>query len=422
MDPDSNEKLSDLEETYRAFDGSRSDAPSTRQFSTAPKTEHRAETTAGRGPEGGSTHPDGRSGEDDAIPTSPEGYLFDKYRMLHKLGGGGMGFVWLVEHVALEQQRALKVIRSEVADDPVNLDRFRREARILAKLSRHPNAVQVYDTGFVGKFAYIEMDYLEGQTLKNRLEQDGVMPMADVAWFLGELCAVLGEAHALGIVHRDIKPQNIMIVPDRLHRAGRAGQGPRFRHRQDRPGRRGRHGRHDPAHRGLPGDLPLLQPGAARAPAARAEGGRRGRPPQRHLHGGRDALRDARRHPPVRGNPDQDPLRSRPHAPAPVRRVRSRGRHPRGGRGRRPSLPGERPRTPAPVGARAVGELPGGSRSDPVRRRSDDVGPRAGFADRNSPPSRSRGRRSRRESRPPCRAASGRSSAPSPPRPPASAC
>ncbi len=74
--------------------------------------------------------------------------------------------------------------------------------------------MQVYDTGFVGKFAYIEMDYLEGQTLKSRLEQDGVMPLADVAWFLGELCAVLGEAHAMGIVHRDIKPQNIMIVDD----------------------------------------------------------------------------------------------------------------------------------------------------------------------------------------------------------------
>ena len=214
MDPDSRENSSDAEATYRAFDGSRADAPSTREFSTSAKTEQRSESTEGRGPEGGSTLSAGRSGEDDAIPASAEGYLFNKYRMLHKLGGGGMGFVWLVEHVALEQRRALKIIRSEVADDPVNLDRFRREARILAKLSRHPNAVQVYDTGFVGKFAYIEMDYLEGQTLKDRLEQDGVMPLADVAWFLGELCAVLGEAHALGIVHRDIKPQNIMIVPD----------------------------------------------------------------------------------------------------------------------------------------------------------------------------------------------------------------
>ena len=236
------------------------DAPSTREFSTSAKTEQRAETTEGRGPEGGSTLSAGRSGEDDAIPASAEGYLFNKYRMLHKLGGGGMGFVWLVEHVALEQQRALKIIRSEVADDPVNLDRFRREARILAKLSRHPNAVQVYDTGFVGKFAYIEMDYLEGQTLKNRLEQDGVMPLADVAWFLGELCAVLGEAHAPGDRPPRHQAPEHHDRPRRLHRAGRAGQGPRFRHRQDRPGRRGRHGRHDPAYRGLPGDLPYSSP------------------------------------------------------------------------------------------------------------------------------------------------------------------
>src|SRR5262249_48819600 len=152
--------------------------------------------------------------DEDSIPVDPNALLFEKYRLIRKLGDGGMGSVWLVEHIGLEQLRALKVIKSEVADNERNRLRFRQEAKILAKLSRHPNAVPVHDTGFAGKFAYIEMEYIEGQTLRKRLEETGRTPLGDAVWILGEICAVMGEAHRLGIVHRDIKPQNIMVVPD----------------------------------------------------------------------------------------------------------------------------------------------------------------------------------------------------------------
>jgi serine/threonine-protein kinase len=152
--------------------------------------------------------------DEDSVSGDPNALLFEKYRLIRKLGDGGMGSVWLVEHIDLEQQRALKVMKSEVADNETNRLRFRQEAKILAKLSRHPNAVPVHDTGFAGKFAYIEMEYIEGQTLRKRLEETGRTPLGDAVWILGEICAVMGEAHRLGIIHRDIKPQNIMVVPD----------------------------------------------------------------------------------------------------------------------------------------------------------------------------------------------------------------
>jgi serine/threonine protein kinase/formylglycine-generating enzyme required for sulfatase activity len=220
MNSDSKANWSDSENTYRAFDSSEVEGPRKVSFATPAETEEKSPTLGVRGSRSSGFGYAGSPDDEDAVPYDADGYLFGKYRVLHKIGGGGMGFVWLVEHVGFELQRALKVIKSEVAENPANLERFRREARILAKLSRHPNAVTVYDTGFVGKFAYIEMDYLEGQTLKKRLEQGGIMSLRDVAWFLGELCAVLGEAHRLGIVHRDIKPQNIMVVPDSSSRRG----------------------------------------------------------------------------------------------------------------------------------------------------------------------------------------------------------
>src|SRR5262249_20773982 len=132
--------------------------------------------------------------DEDSVQIGPDDYLFDRYRLIRKLGDGGMGSVWLVEHLGLQEQRALKGIKSDIAENETNQRRFQQEARIQVKLSKHPNAVPVHDAGFTGKFAYIEMDYVEGQTLKKRLEQTGPMPAEDVLWALGEVCAVLGEA------------------------------------------------------------------------------------------------------------------------------------------------------------------------------------------------------------------------------------
>ncbi len=218
MDSGPPESECDSERTYRAFDSSEVRPTEERSLPTPSATEEKPRTPAGprtRRPGSGSGSAFiGPWDDEDAIPADADGNLFGKYRVLRKLGDGGMGSVLLVEHVGLEHERALKIIKSEVADNETNRLRFRQEAKILAKLNRHPNAVPVHDTGFVGKFAYIEMDYQEGQTLRKRLEPGRPMPSRDVLWILGELCAVLGEAHRLGIVHRDVKPQNIMIVPD----------------------------------------------------------------------------------------------------------------------------------------------------------------------------------------------------------------
>ncbi len=214
MESDPSGEGRDPEATYQAFDPGIASPRSRQDDETPQATGEDTPSTRRCEQTDGATTPESPLSDDETIPVNTQGHLFGKYRALYKLGGGGMGFVWLVEHVGFEQQRALKIIKSDVASNPVNLDRFRREAKILAKLSGHPNAVLVYDTNVVGKFAYIEMDFLEGETLKSRLDRLGRMSMADIAWFLGELGAVLGEAHAMGIVHRDIKPQNIMIVPD----------------------------------------------------------------------------------------------------------------------------------------------------------------------------------------------------------------
>jgi serine/threonine-protein kinase len=187
--------------------------PETPSGLRTPSTARTKRSSSGYGSGSGSSFI-GEWDDDEALPADADGNLFGKYHVIRKLGGGGMGYVLLVEHVGLRQPRALKIIKSEVADNETNRLRFQQEAIILAKLSRHPNAVVVYDTGFVGKFAYIDMDFQEGQTLRQRLEQTGPMPARDVLWILGEICAVLGEAHRQKIVHRDIKPQNVMIVPD----------------------------------------------------------------------------------------------------------------------------------------------------------------------------------------------------------------
>jgi serine/threonine protein kinase len=139
--------------------------------------------------------------------------LLNKYVLLEKLDEGGTGSVWLVRHLVSGERRALKIIHPSIARMPSVRARFRREVQALTQL-KHPNAVIVHDIGVAGSVCYIEMENLEGQTLRERLKPGECMPLDKVVWLLRELCEVLGHAHMLGIVHRDIKPENIMIFPD----------------------------------------------------------------------------------------------------------------------------------------------------------------------------------------------------------------
>jgi eukaryotic-like serine/threonine-protein kinase len=139
--------------------------------------------------------------------------LAGRYRIVRRLGAGAMAIVELADDMQLERPVAIKLLRAGVLDDGDLRTRFVREARAAARLS-HPNVVRVFDTGQTDGRPFIVMEYVPGQTLAAVLERRRTLPPAEVVDLGMQACAGLAEAHEHGLVHRDVKPQNLILRDD----------------------------------------------------------------------------------------------------------------------------------------------------------------------------------------------------------------
>jgi serine/threonine protein kinase len=136
--------------------------------------------------------------------------LSGRYRLEAKLGSGGMSTVYLARDQTLDRAVAVKVMHREMSEQADQLERFRQEARSVAKFS-HPNVVSVIDAGEDGGHPYIVFEYIEGETLKQRINRNGALDPQEAIAYAIEIARGLSVAHARKMVHRDIKPQNILI-------------------------------------------------------------------------------------------------------------------------------------------------------------------------------------------------------------------
>jgi hypothetical protein len=135
------------------------------------------------------------------------------YVIERELGRGGMGVVYAARHTGLDQRVAVKVLLPELSGDPSLLDRFFAEAKAAAA-SRHPGIVQILDVSRLGEAAYIVMEFLEGESLSARLARCAPLPVTEATAILRQLASALSAAHTAGVIHRDLKPDNVHVVPD----------------------------------------------------------------------------------------------------------------------------------------------------------------------------------------------------------------
>jgi serine/threonine protein kinase len=136
--------------------------------------------------------------------------LSGRYRLDARIGSGGMSTVYRAFDTTLEREVAIKLMNREIAAKPDQLERFRREARAVAQLS-HPHVVGIIDAGEDSSRPYIVFEYVEGETLKQRIRRLGRLPIGEAVAYAIEIARALEAAHARHIVHRDVKPQNVLI-------------------------------------------------------------------------------------------------------------------------------------------------------------------------------------------------------------------
>src|SRR5262245_37264609 len=140
--------------------------------------------------------------------------IADRYELEYELGTGGMGSVWAARHLVTGKDVALKFLRASIATRPEARQRFIREARAASRV-RHPNVVAIHDVLELGDGGLVMvMDLLFGETLGQRLERRGSLSLREAASILAPVISAVGSAHAAGVVHRDLKPDNIFLADE----------------------------------------------------------------------------------------------------------------------------------------------------------------------------------------------------------------
>ncbi len=142
-----------------------------------------------------------------------KGFFLGKHKLLDHLGTGGMSSVYLAEHVLMQRRVAIKVLPKTRVEDASYLLRFKREARAVAALN-HPNIVRAYTLDNEGDIHYLVMEYVEGRDLQRMVKEDGPLPLEKAVDYIRQASAGLAYAHQMGLVHRDVKPANLLVDPD----------------------------------------------------------------------------------------------------------------------------------------------------------------------------------------------------------------
>src|SRR5579862_7496927 len=177
-----------------------------------------------------SEHPNPAAGKTPGTPGTPAGWsiggtrtpalppgeiaagtvLGERYEIIALLGQGGMGAVYKARDTELDRLVALKIIRPELTTNPEMLKRFKQEL-ILARQVTHRNVIRIFDLGQADGFKFITMEFLEGRDLRGVLQERGKLPPEEAAKIIVQICRALEAAHSEGVIHRDLKPQNIML-------------------------------------------------------------------------------------------------------------------------------------------------------------------------------------------------------------------
>jgi len=162
------------------------------------------------------SEPGSSSSGDSPSPADLSGtILANRYRILHRLGSGGMGAVYLGEHLRMGRKDAIKVLRAEMAENPDAIARFTRGARAVARI-HHPNVCQIYDFGETEDgLLFLAMEFIEGPSLSSLLADEGRLKPDRAIRFIRQAGEALHTAHEAGIIHRDLKPDNLMVARDR---------------------------------------------------------------------------------------------------------------------------------------------------------------------------------------------------------------